>query len=329
MKKTDLFVPHAEIKAVALVVATVALIVAFILYVLTARGFFEETQRLVLIADNSEGVAVGMDMTFSGFAIGRVSRITLGPDGTARIEVEVPRKDAKWLRTSSVFTLSRGLVGGTAIRAYSGILTDPPLPDGAERRVLAGDATAEIPKLMAAVRDLLANLTALTAADAPLAGTLANLQTATGKLAGPQGALGVLMGNPADAAKVLTALDRTNTLLAQATGLIGRTDGVVGRLDGTLARADAQLLGPQGLVADTQASVQQLRGLLGDARQTLQGVDKLLVEAQAVAKNARVATADLDVLRGEVEASLRKVQSLVNEVNRRWPLARDTEVKLP
>jgi phospholipid/cholesterol/gamma-HCH transport system substrate-binding protein len=30
-----------------------------------------------------------------------------------------------------------------------------------------------------------------------------------------------------------------------------------------------------------------------------------------------------------VEASLRKVQHLVNEVNRKWPLARDAEVKLP
>ena len=29
------------------------------------------------------------------------------------------------------------------------------------------------------------------------------------------------------------------------------------------------------------------------------------------------------------EASLRKVENLVNEVNRKWPLARDTEVKLP
>jgi len=321
--------PRLERRAAGLLVLLVVLLTASAVYLLYARGAFESTQRLVLIADDSEGVTVGMDLTFSGFAIGRVSRITLGPDGAARIQVDVPRKDAKWLRTSSVFTLSRGLVGGTAIRAYSGILTDPALPDGAERKVLAGDATAEIPKLVAAVRDLVANLTALSAPDAALAVTLANLQTTTGKLGGPHGALEVLMGSPADAAKVRTALDRTNTLLASANALIGRTDGVVGRLDGSLARADAQLLGPQGLVADTQATVQQLRGLLGDARSTLQGVDKLLAEAQAVAKNARVATADLDVLRGEVDASLRKVQSLVNDINRRWPLARDTEVKLP
>ena len=60
-----------------------------------------------------------------------------------------------------------------------------------------------------------------------------------------------------------------------------------------VGRADAQVLGPGGLVADSQASVQQLRGLLSDARGTLQGVDKVLVEALAIAKNTRVATADL------------------------------------
>jgi phospholipid/cholesterol/gamma-HCH transport system substrate-binding protein len=58
-------------------------------------------------------------------------------------------------------------------------------------------------------------------------------------------------------------------------------------------------------------------------------VDAVLADAQVVAANAKVATADLGTLRAEVEASLRKVEQLVNEVNRRWPFARDTEIKLP
>jgi phospholipid/cholesterol/gamma-HCH transport system substrate-binding protein len=58
-------------------------------------------------------------------------------------------------------------------------------------------------------------------------------------------------------------------------------------------------------------------------------VDAVLAEAQAVGANAREATTDLGALRAEVEASLRKVEGLVNEVNRKWPFARDTELKLP
>jgi phospholipid/cholesterol/gamma-HCH transport system substrate-binding protein len=47
-----------------------------------------------------------------------------------------------------------------------------------------------------------------------------------------------------------------------------------------------------------------------------------------VATNAKVASADLGTLRAEVESSLRKVEHLVNEINRKWPFARDTELKL-
>ncbi len=68
--------------------------------------------------------------------------------------------------------------------------------------------------------------------------------------------------------------------------------------------------------------------MLTDARGTLKKTDALLAEAQAVATNARVASADLGVLRAEVESSLRKVEHLVNEINRKWPFASDTELKL-
>ena len=133
-----------------------------------ARGVFERTQRLVLMSDDSEGVVTGMDMTFAGFAIGTVARIELAEDGNVRILVDVPTKDAKWLRSSSIFTMEKALVGGTKIRAYSGVLSDPPLEDGAVRQVLRGDAAAEFPKLLAQVRDLLDNLNGLTREGAPL-----------------------------------------------------------------------------------------------------------------------------------------------------------------
>lgn len=314
-------VAHLEFKAALLLALLALLLAGSVLYVMYARGVFEATQQLVLVADDSEGVTVGMDMTFSGFPIGRVRRIELAEDGSARIVIDVPKKDARWLRESSVFTLVRGLVGNVAIRAYSGVLADPPLPDGAERRVLVGDATAEIPQLVAATRDLVRNLTTLSSADSPLTATLGNVQAATERLKGRHGALGLLLGNDEDAKKLLAALDRTNALLA-------RVDGLTARIDGMVARADAQVFGPEGVMPETRAAIVQLNGTLADARSTLKQVDKLLAEAQAVATNAKVASSDLGTLRAEVEASLRKVERLVDEINRRWPFARDTELKL-
>ena len=311
-------VAHLRAKATALLLFTLALIAGSALYLLHARGVFEPTQQLVLVADDSEGVAVGMDMTFSGFPIGRVRHIGLAPDGNVHITVDVAQRDAHWLRTSSVFTLVRGLVGGTAIKAYSGILTDPPLPDGAMRPVLRGDATAEIPQLMATARELLGNLRALTAQDSALATTAANAQALTERLQGPGGALGLLMGNERDARKVLATLERTNALLA--------------RLDGMAAKADTQVFGAQGLLPEAQAAVAQLGGLLQDTRASLRKVDAVLAEAQAVGANVRAASTDLGALRAEVEANLRKIDTLLNQVNRTWPFARDPkdlELTLP
>jgi len=311
-------VAYLELKAAMLLLFTLALIVGSGLYLLYARGAFEATQTLVLTADDSEGVVVGMDMTFSGFPIGRVRRIELAETGNARIVVDVAQKDAHWLRESSVFTLVRGVVGGTNIRAYSGILTDPPLPAGAVRPVLRGDATAEIPQLMASARELLGNLNALTSQDAALGKSLANVQALTQRLNSPGGALGVLMGNEADAQKIITTLERTNTLLA--------------RLDGLAKQADRQVFGENGkdaLVPDLRASVGQLNALLAETRNSLKKVDAVLVEAQAIGANTREATTDLGALRADVESNLRKVESLVNEIQRKWPFARDTEIRLP
>jgi phospholipid/cholesterol/gamma-HCH transport system substrate-binding protein len=48
-----------------------------------------------------------------------------------------------------------------------------------------------------------------------------------------------------------------------------------------------------------------------------------------VSGNAKAATADLASLRAEVDASLRKVSSLIDEINRKWPFQRDSEIRLP
>lgn len=300
---------HVELKAMILLVTIGILVVAFFGYVMHARGVFEPTQRLVLETDDSSGVIPGMDMTFAGFPIGRVSQVELSPEGRVRILVDVQSKDAKWLRTSSVFTLESSIVGETRLRAFTGLLNDPPLPAGATRQVLRGDATAEIPRIVATARALLENLETMTANDSDINASLANINAVTGRLNGPGGVLGGVMGGDAEARKLREALDRINSLL-------GKTE--------------QRVYGKDGVMDDAQVAIRQLHVVLADASTTLKKVDAVLVEAQAVGANARVATQDLGALRGEVDASLRKVNRLVDEINRKWPFARSNqEIKLP
>jgi phospholipid/cholesterol/gamma-HCH transport system substrate-binding protein len=299
---------HVEAKALILLVLLGVLITAFVLYVMYARGVFEPTQRLVLVTDDSTGIIPGTDMSFAGFPIGRVSQVELAADGQVQILVDVPRKDAKWLRVSSVFTIERSVVGETRLKAFSGVLTDPALPPGAHRTVLRGDATAEIPRMVASARALLENLDAMTRPDSHIGASLAHIDTLTGRLTGRYGVLGGALGGDEEARKMLLTLDRVN---------------------GLIAKADQRVFGKNGVMDDSHAALAQLNGLLQDARTTLTKVDAVLAEAQAVGANAKVATQDLGALRGDVEASLRKVNRLVDEINRKWPFARDTEIKLP
>ena len=117
-----------------------------------------------------------------------------------------------------------------------------------------------------------------------------------------------LLGNETDARRVIEALERTNRLLAQT---------------------ETQLYGPQGLADEARRTAGELRAVLGEARTNLEKLDRILADVGRIASNARGASEDLDLLRAEVEASLRRVSGLVEEVNRKWPFARERELKLP
>jgi len=308
-------IKHLELKVGLLLAFTLILLLAFAAYALYARGAFERSQTLVLITDNAEGVSVGMSLTFSGFPVGQVKRIALTDAGRARIEINIPVKDARWLREDSLFTLEKSLVGGAKIRAHTGNLDGPPLPDGAEREIYVGDAMEDITAIIQRVRGITENIERMTATDASLNQSLAHVSTITGRMAGEYGVVGGLMGQPENARKVVDAVSEANALLKSL-------QGVSLKVDGMLAKADEQVFGNAGLLPEAQQAARQVTALLGDLRASLAKVDVILKDTQG-------ATADLATLRAEVDDSLRKVNHLIGEINRKWPFARDVEIKLP
>jgi phospholipid/cholesterol/gamma-HCH transport system substrate-binding protein len=305
-----------------LVGLAVVLGAGFVIYALYARGVFEDTQRLTLMADNAEGVDIGMDLTFSGFPIGRVKRLALDEQGRARIDIEVPRSDAHWLRETSVFTLERGLVGAARIRAYSGNLRDPPLPDGSVRNILRGDTSEEIPRMVATLRSALENLEQLTASGGSLQATLGNVRALSERATARYGVIGVLLGSDEEAQKLVATVDRANRLLASVDTLVGRTDSLV-------LKTEQRLFAQGGVMDGTVQAVEQLNSLLTDVRDSLQRADSILADAQATSSQAKAASTDLATLRAEVDTSVRKISGLIDEINRKWPFERKTEIRLP
>ncbi|THU02050.1 MCE family protein [Lampropedia puyangensis] len=307
-----------HIKSLLLMVITTVLTVGAFAYVLYARGVFEEKQTLVLTADDSEGVAIGMDLTFSGFPIGKVRQIELADDGTVRFLVDVPKSNAHRLRESSIFTMVRNILGTTSLKAYTSDWDDPPLQDNATRSVLFGDASAEIPQLMASARSLINNLSTLTASDSELAKSLASVSTLGSNLNSSMQNGGLL--------KVLVGDGKT---LEQLQHALSQVDTLMGSLNRLSNNANHQVFGQKGLMQEVQAATQQLTTLLTKTQQSLAQIDTILSDVKTISGNVSESSGELDALRSSVESNLRQIDDLMAQIQSTWPFAKDHRITLP
>ncbi|MBU1224671.1 MAG: MCE family protein [Gammaproteobacteria bacterium] len=287
----------------------------FVVYLLHARGFFEKTFHLQLAAASADGVAPGVPVVFSGIEIGRVTTLGLNDDGGIIIRAEFLERNAKWLKETSTFTLDKPFVGGAKIRVDSPDLDAPALPDNSTMLLLTSDISKEIPALVERVKAILANVEHLTRKDGEINATLANVQTVTGRMTGEYGMLEGVLGSPEKARAVTDSLDKTRALIT--------------KLDAMTAKTDQWLFAQDGMAEQTRASLAQVRLMLDDAQSSLKKADALMANAVEISADVKEGTQDIVKLRAEIDDAVRKANALVNEINKKWPFARDPEVKLP
>ncbi|MHB1186392.1 MlaD family protein [Thiobacillus sp.] len=294
----------------------------FIVYLLHARGFFEKTFHLQLAAASADGVAPGVPVVFSGIEIGRVTTLGLNDSGGIIIHTEFLGRNAKWLKENSTFTLDKPFVGGAKIRVDSPDLDAPALPDNATMLLLTSDISKEIPALVERVKAILDNVEHLTRKDGEINATLANVKTVTGRMTGEYGMLESILGSPEKARVVTDSLDKTRALIT-------RLDGLALKMDGMAAKTDQWLFAQGGVAEQTRESLVQVRLMLNDAQSSLKKADALMTNAVAISADVKEGTQDIAALRAEIDDAVRKASALVNEINKKWPFARDPEVKLP
>lgn len=288
--------------------ASLLLASAFMLYLLHARGFFEDTYRLQLAAPSADGVAPGVPVVFSGIEIGRVTSLGLNDSGGIIIRAEFLERNAKWLKETSTFTLDKPIVGGAKIRVESPDLNAPPLPDNSTVLLLTSDVSKEIPVLVERFKAILDNVEHLTRKDGEINTALADVKTLTGRMAGEYGMLEGLLGSPEKAREVTTSLENLRKLTTKLDGLAAKTDQWLYATDGT---------------------AQQVQQMLADLQTSLKKVDEVMANAVQISADVKGGTQDIASLRSEIDDAVRKANALVNELNKKWPFKREPEVKLP
>ncbi|MEW5965919.1 MAG: MlaD family protein [Pseudomonadota bacterium] len=302
--------------------ASLLLAGAFLVYLLHARGFFEGSFHLQIAAASADNVAPGVPVVFSGIEIGQVTTLGLNEAGGIVIHATFLERNAKWLKENSTFTLDKPLVGGARIRVESPDLDAPPLPDNSTVLLQTSDISKEIPVLVERVKAILANVEHLTRKDGEIVSTLANVQTVTGRMTGEYGVLEGVLGSPEKAKAVTDSLDKTRALIT-------KLDGLALKMDGMASKTDQWLFAADGMAEQTKASLIQVRAMLDDAHASLKKADAIMANAVDISANVKEGTEDIAKLRAEIDDAVRKANALVNEINKKWPFARDPEVKLP
>lgn len=302
--------------------ASLLLAAAFVVYLLYARGFFEDTYRLQLAASSADGVAPGVPLVFSGIEIGSVTALGLNDSGGIVIRLELLARHAGWLKQNSTFTLDKPIVGGAKIRVDSPDLDAPALPENSTMLLLTSDISKEIPVLVERVKAILDNVEYLTRKDGEINATLANVKTLSGRMSGEHGMLEGILGSPEKARAVTDSLDKTRALIT-------KLDGLALKMDGMAIKADQWLFAQDGVARSTRESLAQVRLMLDDAQSSLKKADAMMSNAVQISANLKDGTQDIARLRAEIDDAVRKASALVNELNKKWPFARDPEVKLP
>jgi phospholipid/cholesterol/gamma-HCH transport system substrate-binding protein len=302
--------------------ASLLLASLFLVYLLHARGFFEGTFQLQFAAVSADNVAPGVPVVFSGIEIGRVTTLGLNDEGGIVIHARFLQRNAKWLKESSTFTLDKPIVGGAKIRVDTPDLNAPALPDNATVLLLTSDISSELPALVERVKAILDNVEHLTRKDSEINATLANVKVVTERMTGEYGMLESILGSPEKARTVTESLDKTRALLT-------KLDGLALKMDGMAVKADAWLFDPDGVAKNSREALTQVRLLLDDAQSSLKKADEVMANAVAISADVKAGTQDIAALRAEIDDAVRKASALVNEINKKWPFARDPEVKLP
>ena len=134
-------------------------------------------------------------------------------------------------------------------------------------------------------------------------------------MTGEYGMLEGILGSPEKARALTDSLDKTRALIT--------------KLDGLASKADQWLFAQDGMAEQTKASLAQVRLMLNDAQSSLKKADAVMTNAVEISANVNESTQDLAQLRTEIDDAVRKANGLINEINKKWPFAREPEVKLP
>jgi len=232
------------------------------------------------------------------------------------IKIKVPRRHVKWIRTNSIFSLYKPLIGSPRLIVSTENMASPVLP---EDKVLE----------LVVVNDINEAIKQLTPIIEEVGQIVSHIEAITGNLADPKGSVNMILRN---AEQVTANFTEKKSIAEMALGdpesvkslheSVNKIRDILVKLDDMAGKTDVELYGKDGVLP-------LVRSILADVLVKLQKLNKALDNITKVTSDAASSTKDLHLLRNDIDATIQSIGRTVEDLDRIVPLKKEREIKLP
>lgn len=286
---------NLEFKVGVFIVVSISLMVSSLVFVAYKKGFFSESYEFHLSSRSGDGLSEGTSVIFSGFEIGKVTKLELAPSGIVLITVKTPMEHSKWIRETSSFVLNKPLMGSPKIIVLTSNLNAKVLPTSKTVEIKTIDGINEA---IAKVQPVLERVE----------GIVRNVEQITGTMSNKTSLIAMATGRNESGDDLAQILKKSAELSESLRALLDKADTMVGN-------TNEHLYGKEGMIKELKSSLKR--------------VDEILKNASKISADTAASTTDLAALRTEIDIAVRNANSLMNEIDSKIPLKAKKEVKLP
>lgn len=305
-----------ELRVGIFISVTMLLMLSSVVYLLYSRGFFEAEYSFTLFSKSGEDLTEGMPIFFSGFKIGRIEKLELDDKGVVIVKIRVARRHVKWIRTNSVFSLNKPLIGSAKLIVTTENLNSPELTSHKMLEIVVIDDINET------IKRIQPTLVKVDEA-------VENIERITANLANPEGNVNKILSH---SEKITATLASKDSLLEMALAdkesvksineSIKKTKDIIEKVDKIATKTDEEVYGTDGLLPLT-------RSILKDLLHKLEKMNTAIDNVIKISSDAADSTKDLKLLRAEIESTVISIGNLVNEIDKKIPFKKEPEIKLP
>lgn len=273
----------------ALVLASVLTLVIVLRMYQQASGPFDQSFRLLAVSPRAHGLEIDSPVTMAGIKIGRVIAISVTPENTVKLELEVQGKYRDKVRDDSLATLSKPLIGSSFIDVSMGSPNLPEIPSGAYIALTTlpdiNDVVAGMAPKLEKIDAILDNVTTASADFKlliqkvgndiePLSRSMKHVEKTTREAAAAAAKV-----NQASA-QIKPLLDEVKQATTQVNAILTDVKQGSARVDGLAQRADNILANGEVISQELKQVAPQIVPVLDAGRDTLNEADDVLRAAK-------------------------------------------------